>query len=207
MAARAVIGQQVSVAGARTVLGRLTRSYGEPASDTRSGPRSGAGSAEAGSAEAAAELLFPDAATVAAIDPAELPMPRARGRTLVRLAALIADGEIALDPGADRDETRAALLRVPGIGPWTADYLRMRALGDPDVMLATDLGVRTCAAALGIDLTGGRPEWAPWRSYVTHHLWAAGSPPAENPLINSRNRSRRRRKPTVDQGRLEGALT
>ena len=69
------------------------------------------------------------------------------------------------------DSTRAALLELPGIGPWTADYLLIRALGDPDVLLASDLGVRHAAAALELDLTAGS-EWAPWRSYATHHLWA-----------------------------------
>ena len=77
-------------------------------------------------------------------------MPRARGRALIGLAAAIAAGEVELDPGADRDRSRApAAAPDPGIGPWTADYLAMRALGDPDVFLATDLGVRHALAALG----------------------------------------------------------
>jgi AraC family transcriptional regulator of adaptative response / DNA-3-methyladenine glycosylase II len=80
---------------------------------------------------------------------------------------------LALDPGADRDDVRAELLALPGVGPWTADYLRMRAVSDPDVALMTDLGVRRAAEALDIPLAGGRPDWAPWRSYATHHLWAA----------------------------------
>ncbi len=155
MAVRAVVGQQISLAGARTVLGRLAREHGEVAFDGQP------------------DVLFPDASTVAGLDPGELPMPRARGRTLVALAKAVADDEVRLDPGADREQTRAALLRLPGIGPWTADYLRMRALGDPDVALVTDLGVRSAATALGIDLNGGRPDLAPWRSYLTHHLWAA----------------------------------
>ena len=158
MAARAVVGQQVSVAGARTVLGRLARAHGERAFD---GPGDDA------------DLLFPAASAIAALDPAQLPMPRARARALVALAQQSADGSVTLDAGADRADTRAALLAVPGIGAWTADYLRMRALGDPDVGLVTDLGVRSAAAALGIDLAGGRPDWAPWRSYATHHLWAS----------------------------------
>jgi AraC family transcriptional regulator of adaptative response / DNA-3-methyladenine glycosylase II len=99
-------------------------------------------------------------------------MPRARGRALVGLAVAMADG-LALDPGADRDDVRVALLTLPGIGPWTADYLRMRAVSDPDVALVTDLGVRSAAESLGIPLAGGRPDWAPWRSYATHQLWAA----------------------------------
>lgn len=66
------------------------------------------------------------------------------------------------------------LLALPGIGPWTTDYIRMRALGDRDVLLSSGLGVRRSAQRLGIGLSDGRPDWAPWRSYATHHLWAAG---------------------------------
>jgi len=152
MAVRAVIGQQISVRGARTLLGRIAASHGD-AFDVHH--------------------LFPSAERFAAIDPASLPMPRARSATLLALARACASGELTLDPGADRERERAALLDVPGIGPWTADYLLMRAMGDPDVLLASDLGVRKAAETLGLDLTGGRPEWAPWRSYATFHLWSS----------------------------------
>ena len=80
--------------------------------------------------------------------------------------------ELALDPGADRTDARSALLALPGIGPWTADYLLMRAIGGPDILLATDLGVRKAANSLDIEIDDRRPDWAPWRSYATHHLWA-----------------------------------
>jgi AraC family transcriptional regulator of adaptative response / DNA-3-methyladenine glycosylase II len=100
-------------------------------------------------------------------------MPRARARTLLALAEACATGELSLDLGADRERERATLLALPGIGPWTADYVQMRAMSDPDVLLATDLGVRKSADRLGVDLADGRPEWAPWRSYASHHLWAA----------------------------------
>ena len=155
MAIRAVVGQQISVSGARTVLGRLVTRYGDPAF--------------------AGETwrLFPTPDALAGVDPAELPMPRARGRTIVALAQAFGEGRLLLDPGSDRDDSRARLLEIPGIGPWTADYLRMRALADPDVGLMNDLGVRASATALGIALDDGRPDWAPWRSYATHHLWAA----------------------------------
>ncbi len=157
MAVRAVVGQQISVRGARTVLGRMT--------------------AELGSAPAAAALdgwrLFPSPEQLAALDPATLPMPRARARTLHALAEACASGRLTLDPGCDRDRERAALLALPGIGAWTADYLALRAMGDPDVLLDTDLGVRRSAQALDIDLTARRPDWAPWRSYATVHLWFA----------------------------------
>jgi AraC family transcriptional regulator of adaptative response / DNA-3-methyladenine glycosylase II len=155
MAVRAVVGQQISVSGARTVLGRIAAEYGPRAFDGQE------------------FRLFPSAAEFAGIDPTSLPMPRARARTLLALAEACANGELSLDSGADRERERATLLALPGIGPWTADYVQMRAMSDPDVLLATDLGVRKSADRLGIDLADGRPEWAPWRSYASHHLWAA----------------------------------
>jgi AraC family transcriptional regulator, regulatory protein of adaptative response / DNA-3-methyladenine glycosylase II len=155
LAVRAVAGQQVSVAGARQVLARLVEHAG-PAVFADEPSR-----------------LFPTAAQLAAQDPSEMPMPKARSATLHALAEATGSGAMALDPGADRAVARAALRGVPGIGPWTADYVVMRALGDPDILLATDLGVRRAARSLDLDLNGGRPDWAPWRSYATHHLWAA----------------------------------
>jgi AraC family transcriptional regulator of adaptative response / DNA-3-methyladenine glycosylase II len=156
LAIRAIVGQQISVSGASTILGRIAAEHGSPVFE---GP---------------AWRLFPSAARLAAIDPASLPMPRARARTVVAIAEACAAGDLRLEPEGDRAREHAALLALPGIGPWTADYIAMRALGDHDVLLATDLGVRRSAAALGIDLADGRPRWAPWRSYATHHLWAAG---------------------------------
>lgn len=156
LAIRALVGQQISVSGASTILGRIASEHGSQAF------------------EGAGGRLFPDAARLAAVDLASLPMPRARARTVLAIAAACASGDLRLDPEADRAREHAALLALAGIGPWTADYIRMRALGDRDVLLATDLGVRKSAAALGLELAGGRPAWAPWRSYATHHLWAAG---------------------------------
>jgi AraC family transcriptional regulator, regulatory protein of adaptative response / DNA-3-methyladenine glycosylase II len=144
IAIRAVLGQQVSVAAASTQAARLVERCGEPL------PRAAGGVTH----------LFPAPAALAALDPEELPMPRARGRSLVTLAAALADG---LDP---RD--RAQLLELPGIGPWTADYVAMRC-GDHDVLLSTDLGVRRGLARLG-----GAPDperWRPYRSYALMHLW------------------------------------
>ncbi|MEO8889633.1 MAG: AlkA N-terminal domain-containing protein [Jatrophihabitantaceae bacterium] len=155
LAVRAVVGQQISVSGARTLLGRIAAEHGQPAF-------------AGGSLR-----LFPSATQFAGIDPARLPMPRARARTLIAVAEACAAGALNLDPGADRDRERAVLLALPGIGPWTADYVQLRTMSDPDVLLATDLGVRKSAHALGVDLTDGRAGWAPWRSYATHHLWAA----------------------------------
>ena len=160
MAVRAVIGQQVSVAGARTVAGRLVSAYGKPL--TR--------------ADGGLTHHFPTADVLAGLDPETLPMPRARGRSIVGLARAVVDGDVDLDNAADRDRTEAALLALPGIGPWTADYLRMRVLGDPDSFLPTDLGVRRGLERLHV---AGDPKaaathadaWRPWRSYALMHLW------------------------------------
>jgi len=155
LAVRAVVGQQASVAGAGRVLARLVERAGPAVFPDEP------------------DRLFPTPPQLAAQDPSEMPMPKARAATLHALADATGGGTMALDPGGDRAATRAALRAVPGIGQWTADYVVMRALGDPDILLATDLGVRHAARSLDLDLGDGRPDWAPWRSYATHHLWAA----------------------------------
>jgi AraC family transcriptional regulator of adaptative response / DNA-3-methyladenine glycosylase II len=158
MAIRTVVGQQVSVAGARTVTGRIVASHGTPLPEPEGG----------------LTHLFPTAAQLAAADPGTMPMPRARGRALVGLADALARGDVDLSRGADRGDVRAALLALPGIGPWTADYVAMRALGHPDVFLPTDLGVRAALRGLGrdpADLAALTEPWRPWRSYALLHLW------------------------------------
>jgi AraC family transcriptional regulator of adaptative response / DNA-3-methyladenine glycosylase II len=161
LAVRAILGQQVSVAGARGTAARLVARYGKPLT-APSGPIT---------------HLFPSSATLAEVDPVELPIPRSRGRALVGVAATLAAGDVRLDGGADRDEAEAALLALPGIGPWTTAYLRMRALGDPDAFLPTDLGVRKGLVAAGLpgdpaSATAAAEAWRPWRSYAVHHLWS-----------------------------------
>ena len=159
MAFRAVLGQQVSVAAARKLAGRLVALYGKPLP------------APSGSLT----HTFPAAATLAEADPADLPMPRARAEAIVALATALASGDLALHPGADRDDATARLLTLPGIGPWTANYIRMRALSDPGAFLPTDVGIIRALKALG-----GTPadagSWHPWRSYATHHLWSTLEP-------------------------------
>ncbi|HTB54939.1 MAG TPA: AlkA N-terminal domain-containing protein [Trebonia sp.] len=163
LAMRAVLGQQVSVAAARRLGARLTAEYGKPLARP----------------SGTLTHCFPDAATVAAADPAALPMPAARARALVTLAAALASGEVALHPGADRDEAAARLLALPGVGPWTVAYIRMRALSDPDAFPATDVGVLRALAALGAGAGVAVAErWRPWRSYAVHHLWATLEPAA-----------------------------
>ncbi len=168
IAVRAVLGQQVSVAGARTVAARLTQQYGATVS-----------------ADGDLTRLFPDVATLAGLDAEDLPMPRARGRALIALCAALADETIALDRGADRDEVRAQLLDLPGIGPWTADYIALRALGHPDVFLPTDIGIRDALTGLDSDPRDAAAlaeTWRPWRSYAQMHLWQslAAPEPEEN---------------------------
>jgi AraC family transcriptional regulator, regulatory protein of adaptative response / DNA-3-methyladenine glycosylase II len=153
-AIRTIVGQQISLSGARTVLARIVAEYGETAFAGESW------------------LAFPVPQALSAADPATLPMPRARGRSVHAVATAFATGDLQLDAGVDRDATRARLLALPGVGPWTADYLAMRTTGDPDVLLRSDLVVRHAAGDLGIDLADGRPQWAPWRTYATYHLWA-----------------------------------
>jgi AraC family transcriptional regulator of adaptative response / DNA-3-methyladenine glycosylase II len=167
LAVRAVLGQQISVAAARTGAGRLVAEHG----DALSRPRG------------AVTALFPAAGVLAALDPARLPMPRARAVALVGLCRALAHGELRLDAEVDRAEARRRLLALPGIGPWTAGYVAMRALGDPDVFLAEDLGVRHALRRLGgpRDPRAARAlaaAWAPWRSYASQHLWQAPAVPA-----------------------------
>jgi AraC family transcriptional regulator of adaptative response / DNA-3-methyladenine glycosylase II len=149
IAVRAVLGQQVSVAAARTQAGRLAERAGE-----RLAKPCGA-----------VTHLFPAPAALAGLDPETLPMPRARGRALVAMAAALAEG---LDP-----RERAAFLALRGVGPWTADYVAMRC-GDRDVLLETDLGVRRGFARLAdpAALVRRAEAWRPWRSYAVQHLWS-----------------------------------
>ena len=171
LALRAVLGQQVSVAAARRLGARLVASYGKPLSRP-DGPLT---------------HCFPTAETLAAADPATLPMPQSRARALTGLAGALASGELSLDPGAERDRAEAVLLALPGIGPWTASYIRMRALSDPDAFLPADVGVLEALSRLGAVPAGTgatdrtraaraaaklAESWRPWRSYAVHHLWA-----------------------------------
>ncbi len=165
VAVRTVVGQQVSVAAARTVTGRLVARFGEPlvSPDTARDPT--------------LTHRFPTPQAIAAADPATLGMPLARGRALVGLAAAVADGRVRLDRGVTPEDTRAGLLALTGIGPWTASLLALRGRGDPDEFLPTDLGVRHALLDLGLPsnpaaATALAETWRPWRSYALVHLWA-----------------------------------
>ncbi len=160
-AVRTVLGQQVSVAAARTAAHGLARHYGTPLHDSLREP--------------GLTHLFPTAGALATVSPDDLPMPRSRGRALVALCEAVAAGDLALDRSRDRAEVRARLLDVPGVGPWTADHLAMRGLGDPDVLLDTDLGYRTALRSAGVPADPER--WRPWRSYAVMHLWTSLTDP------------------------------
>ena len=110
-------------------------------------------------------------------------MPRSRGRALIGLCEALASGDLALDRGPDRDDVRRRLLALPGIGPWTADYIAMRALGHPDVFLPTDIGIRDALVALGRDPADASElaeGWRPWRSYAQLYLWQTLTTNKEN---------------------------
>jgi AraC family transcriptional regulator of adaptative response / DNA-3-methyladenine glycosylase II len=165
-AVRAVLGQQVSTAAARTHAGRLAAALGEPVEDPAGG----------------LTRLFPDAATLAAAGPGRLAVPRSRRDTFAALNEALAGGQLDLSAGGDWDEARRRLGALPGIGPWTVETIAMRALGDPDAFPATDLGVRAAARALGLPwspaaLAAAAAAWRPWRAYAVQYLWATGTHP------------------------------
>lgn len=165
-AVRAVLGQQVSVAGARTLADRLVRTYGRSLPDSLADPGSGL------------THFFPAPADIAEASLEELGMPASRREALKDLARVLANCELFVDAGADREETGEKLLSIHGIGPWTVSYVAMRALGDPDAFLPTDLGVRRAVEKLGRpgdpdSVTALAGRWRPWRAYATQHLWAS----------------------------------
>ncbi len=167
-AVRAVIGQQVSVAGARTVAGRIVEAAGSPIETVT--PVPGTGVTVDG-----VSRLFPTPEQLLAAPDEAFSMPHARRDTIRRLADAVLNGSVELHVGADPAAARDQLLRLRGIGPWTADYVVMRGLGHPDMFLDADLGVRHALDALQIGASRSL-EWAPWRSYAVHHLWASLSP-------------------------------
>lgn len=161
LAVRAVLSQQVSLKAAATHTGRLVSAYGDPITDP----------------DGALTHTFPAVERLTEIDPAELAMPRSRRRTLTALVAALAEGDIVLAHGCDRQRARAQLLALPGIGPWTAEIIAMRGLGDPDAFPVSDLGVKVAAKQLGLPdgvraLSERSARWRPWRSYATQQLWA-----------------------------------
>lgn len=161
-ALRAVVGQQVSLAAARTQTGRIVQKFGTRVHDPAGG----------------LTHTFPTPAQLSEFSPADLPGFSSRSRTAVAMVETLAAGELDLGPGADWEEARHALGRIPGVGPWTIEMIAMRALGDPDAFPAADLGLRRAAARLGVTaLTRLSQAWRPWRSYATQYLWAVDDHP------------------------------
>ncbi|MGM7423775.1 AlkA N-terminal domain-containing protein [Cellulosimicrobium sp. CpK407] len=167
---RALVGQQISVAAARTHLSRLAVALGTPFA-SRFGPT----------------RLFPTPAQLAEGGADHVRGPARRTAAILGVARALADGALALSPADDPAAQRAALEAMPGVGPWTSGYVAMRVLHDPDVLLDGDLALRAGAAALGLPderraLAAHAERWAPWRSYAAMHLWrAATSRPSSDP--------------------------
>lgn len=161
LAVRGILGQQVTVAAAHTLCGRVTARYAAPLDDP--------------GAPAGLTRLPLEPAELAAADVEEvsaLGMPRSRARTLVALAAAVDAGDIRLDGSVDAPTVVASLRRIPGIGPWTAEYVMMRGLGWPDAFPASDLGVRNALGGVSaIEAARIAEAWRPWRSYAVIHLW------------------------------------
>lgn len=162
---RALLGQQVSTAAAGAAVARLTAMLGEQLARPDGG----------------LTRLFPAPDAVAEHAGTVLAGPRRRIDTVRTVAAALADGQLVVDVGRDAAELRAELLELSGIGPWTADYVTMRMLGAPDVLLDHDAAVRRGATALGLPpgeaLAGRANRWRPWRSYAGAHLWRAAARP------------------------------
>ena len=155
MAIRAVLGQQITVVAARKLAGTLVASRGEPLAAPSGG----------------LTHLFPTREALAEADFAELGMPESRKQTLRTISLALADGSVRLDLGADREEAQRELLALRGIGPWTAGYLRMRALSDPDVLLPGDVVIKNAMKKAGLS-SADVESWHPWASYAIHYLWS-----------------------------------
>jgi AraC family transcriptional regulator of adaptative response / DNA-3-methyladenine glycosylase II len=168
LAVRAVLGQQVSLRGAATLASRLVAHHGE----------------ELERPLGTVTHVFPSVEALAGADIARLSMPLARRRALLALVTALARDELVIDAGADRADARRRLLALPGVGPWTAEYIAMRALRDPDAFPASDLGVRHALEQLGQDGRRANAEllaerWRPYRAYAVQHLWASLTPPGQ----------------------------
>lgn len=165
LAVRAVLGQQVSLASASTIARRLVAQHGEPLKRPVGG----------------VTHVFPTTGALATLNPAQLAMPASRRRALLALCGALASGELVLDQWCDRPHARRQLLALPGIGEWTAGYIAMRALRDPDAFIPTDLGVRHALEQLGVDGSPGNAgrlaeDWRPYRAYALQHLWGSLAP-------------------------------
>jgi AraC family transcriptional regulator, regulatory protein of adaptative response / DNA-3-methyladenine glycosylase II len=160
LAVRAVLGQQISVAGASTLCGRLVQAFGKPLSLGRG-----------------LTHLFPTPEALASAEIAVIGVPQARAHTLRALASAVANQTLRLDAARGLDDAVARLRRVPGIGEWTAHYIAMRALGEPDAFPASDLGLRKAlggerAPLSPTEVASLAEAWRPWRAYAAMALWS-----------------------------------
>jgi len=158
VAVRAILGQQVTVRAATTIAGRFARAFGEPIDTPHAG----------------LDTLFPTAAAVAALsenEVARVGIIASRARAIVALARAVQSGTLRLDPSADVDATLTALMHLPGIGPWTAQYIAMRALAWPDAFPHPDVAALKAMKATGARALAAAEAWRPWRGYAVIHLW------------------------------------
>jgi AraC family transcriptional regulator of adaptative response / DNA-3-methyladenine glycosylase II len=174
---RAIFGQQVSVAAARSTLSKFTAAVGRPLDF-----EDGAGF------DPLLTRLFPSVADVAALRPNEIPGPKRRAVSILGAFQAISSGALVVDAGRRANELAQELMGLPGIGPWTAQYVCMRVLGDPDVLMTGDLVLRQGAATLGLPtdqaaLTEHARRWSPFRSYAGLHLWRASKASVNNPPL------------------------
>lgn len=179
LAVRAILGQQVSVAGARTLAGRLVKACGEPVSNPLG----------------TLTHYFPTPQQLMHTNVQGLGITQARVGTLQALARAVVEDGLVLDRDANRERTMEQLLKLPGVGPWTASYIAMRALGDPDALPVSDLGLRRAFEQLGLvsdprNIAIHAKAWRPWRAYATHHLWASLTNPSSEALILSPKHTR-----------------
>jgi len=157
LAIRAILGQQISVKGASTLAGRLVQTFGE-----------------AIAAGGVLTHLFPRPEILAAGNIARIGLPARRAETIRALAQAVSEGQIVFGAVANSEDFQDRLRQVPGIGEWTAQYVAMRALGDPDAFPASDLGLLSAAApARERELIQRAEAWRPWRSYAAMYLWQA----------------------------------
>jgi AraC family transcriptional regulator of adaptative response / DNA-3-methyladenine glycosylase II len=159
VAVRAILGQQITVKAASTIAGRFVEAFGEPIETPH----------------ARLSRLFPTPATVAAIAPSDIAargIIAARARAIVALAQAMASGALRLDSHADVDTTVVALEALPGVGPWTAQYIAMRALAWPDAFPHPDVAVLKAMKDVGkAKALAASEQWRPWRAYAVLHLW------------------------------------
>jgi AraC family transcriptional regulator of adaptative response / DNA-3-methyladenine glycosylase II len=155
LAVRAILGQQVSVKGASTLAGRLVQTFGAPLLSV-----------------APLTHLFPSAEVLAEADVAVIGLPRKRAESIRALARAVIDGRVVFSSVKNVDALQARLCELPGIGDWTAQYIAMRALGEPDAFPASDLGLlRSLSLDDECEVARRAEAWRPWRAYAAMYLW------------------------------------